>query len=402
VSWLFGGGRSDGDPVAAFASCVAAGGVAVFPADTVYGLACDPLNRVAVERLYLLKRRPRDKAAAVMFFSLKAALEALPEVPPRTAELLRRLLPGAVTVLLPNPAQRFALACGDDPDTLGLRVPILPGFEDIAQPVLQSSANRAGGPDPRRVADVPELLRAAADVVIDGGELHGTPSTVLDLRAFAQDGSWSIVREGVLAEAEVAAAIEGQFHFDPDTYEDMIREDIPLFEQLQEELVAGSGNGAKRVLELGTGTGETTRRLLRRHPDATVVGVDASESMLARARQTLPADRVSLRVGRLQDPLPEGPFDLVASALAIHHLTDEEKAALFARIAEVLDPAGRFVLADVVVPEDAADAVTALTPDFDRPSTVAQQLGWLADAGLEPRVTFSHRDLAVVVAHKPA
>lgn len=402
MSWLFGGGRSDGDAVAAFASCVASGGIAVFPADTVYGVACDPLNRVAVERIYLLKRRPRDKAAAVMFFSLRAALEALPEVPPRTRELLRRLLPGAVTVLLPNPVRRFALACGDDLETLGLRVPILPGFERISQPVLQSSANRAGGRDPRQIAEVPELLRAGADVVIDGGELPGTPSTVLDLRAFARDGSWSVLREGVVAEAEIAAAIEGQFHFDPDTYGAMIREDIPIFEQLQEELAVASGTDARRVLELGMGTGETTRRLLARHPSATVVGVDASEQMLERAGQTLPVDRVQLHVGRLEDPLPEGNFDLVASALAIHHLTGEDKVQLFARIAAALDPGGRFVLADVIVPDDPADAVTALTPDFDRPSTVAEQLEWLADAGLQPRVTFSHRDLVVLVAEKSA
>jgi tRNA threonylcarbamoyl adenosine modification protein (Sua5/YciO/YrdC/YwlC family) len=401
VSWLFGADGAKRDPAGGFERCVAAGGVAVFPADTVYGLACDPLNRIAVERLYLLKRRAREKPAAVMFFSLEAAFEALPELPPRTREAISRLLPGAVTVLVPTPAGRFPLACGDDPATLGVRVPALERFASVRQPVLQSSANRAGGPDPRRIEEVPELLRAAADLVIDAGELPGTPSTVLDLRSYEAEGTWSIVREGVVSEPEVRVALGGQFHFDPDTYAQMIRTDIPVFDRLQDELAAATGAGARRILELGTGTGETTRRLLQRHPDATLVGMDGSAEMLGRARQALPRQRVELRVARLQEPLPEGPFDLVASALAVHHLTDSEKADLFARIAAALAPGGRFALADVVVPDDAADAVTSLTPEFDRPSTVAQQLGWLAAAGLDARVAFAHRDLAVIVATKP-
>ena len=402
MSRLLAGARSDREAAAALADCVVAGGVAVFPADTVYGLACDPLNRIAVERLYLLKHRPRDKAAAIMFFSLDAAFEALPELPPRTREALSRLLPGGVTALLDNPRHRFPLACGDDLETLGVRVPRLAGFESVREPVLQSSANRAGGPDPRRIEEVPELLVAAADLVIDGGELPGTPSTVIDLRAYEQHGRWSILREGALSETEASVALEGQFHFDPDTYAAMIREDIPVFDRLQEELASASGVGARRILELGTGTGETTRRLLARHPDATIVGIDASEDMLRRAREALHGERVELHVARLQETLPAGPFDLVASALAVHHLTEAEKAGLFEWIAAVLEPGGRFVLADVVVPEDPQDAVTSLTADFDRPSTVAQQLGWLRAVGLEPSVRFEQRDLAVLVAYKPA
>jgi tRNA (cmo5U34)-methyltransferase len=107
-------------------------------------------------------------------------------------------------------------------------------------------------------------------------------------------------------------------------------------------------------------------------------------------------------VARLEDPLPDGRFDLVASALAIHHLTDHDKEPLFARVARALEPGGRFVLADVVVPADPADAVTSLTPDFDRPSPVADQLRWLEQNGLTPRVRFSHRDLVVIAADKPA
>ena len=187
----------------AFARCIAAGGVAVFPADTVYGLACDPENAEAAARLYELKGRPPDKPAAVMFFDRDAALAGLP---PRTARLLRHLLPGGLTALLPNPERRFPLACGPDPDTLGLRVPDLPALAG-APPVLQSSANRAGGPDARRLADVPQDIQARADLVLDGGELPGTPSTVVDLRAYESAGEWRIVRLGAVPEAAVAAAV---------------------------------------------------------------------------------------------------------------------------------------------------------------------------------------------------
>jgi L-threonylcarbamoyladenylate synthase len=194
-----------------FSRCIAVGGLVVFPADTVYGLACEPDSKEAVQRLYLLKRRRPDKPAAVMFFALDLALAALPELGPRTAGALRALLPGAVTVLLPNPAERFPLACGPDPRTLGLRVPAWPpalaALAEVRWPVLQSSANASGGPDARRLDDVPESLRRRADLVLDGGELPGTPSTVVDLRDFELDARWTIVREGAVAPADIAAAL---------------------------------------------------------------------------------------------------------------------------------------------------------------------------------------------------
>lgn len=378
------------------------GGVAVFGADTVYGLACDVHNRVAVERLYRLKRRRLDKPSAVMFFDAELALAALPELGVRTRAALGRLLPGPVTVLLPNPEGRFPLACGDDTSTFGLRVPVLPALAGVSWPVLQSSANLAGGPDARRLQDVPEPIRRAADLVLDGGELPGTPSTVIDLRRFEADGEWAIVRAGGMPEAEVHRALAGQFHFDPDTYAAMIREDIPVYDQLQDALVSASGTGARRVLELGTGTGETARRLLERHPEAFLVGVDESEPMLATARQALPAERVALQVSPIEQTLPEGPFDLVASALCVHHLPGETKRDLFTRVRAALRPGGRFVLGDVVVPPDPADAVTSLTPGFDHPSPLADQLRWLEQAGFAPRVVWEHRDLAVVVADATA
>jgi len=187
---------------------MAVGGLAVFPADTVYGLACDAQNRVAVERLYLLKRRSLRKPAAVMLFDLEVALAALPELGQRTRSALPRLLPGGVTVLLPNPAARFPLACGEDPYTLGLRVPAVASLAGVRWPVLQSSANRAGGPDPRELEQVPDLIRASVDLVIDGGRLPGTPSTVVDLRRYEEDGSWSVVRAGAVPGDQLAAALD--------------------------------------------------------------------------------------------------------------------------------------------------------------------------------------------------
>jgi ubiquinone/menaquinone biosynthesis C-methylase UbiE len=151
------------------------------------------------------------------------------------------------------------------------------------------------------------------------------------------------------------------------------------------------------VLELGTGTGETTLRVLERHPQATVIGLDGSRAMLAYARGALPAERVQLRLARFEEPLPEGPFDLVVSAFAIHHLDGPGKADLFRRVADVLAPGGRFVVADVVVPDDPADVVTPLDEGFDLPSTVADQLAWLTAAGLRAAVAWAHRDLAVLV-----
>jgi tRNA threonylcarbamoyl adenosine modification protein (Sua5/YciO/YrdC/YwlC family) len=387
-----------GQDAVAFERCMSVGGVAVFPADTVYGLACDAQSRLAVERLYALKGRRLDKPSAVMFFDLELALDALPELGPRTVAALERLLPGAVTALVPNPAHRFPLACGHDPLTLGLRVPVVARLVGVKWPVLQSSANLAGGPDALRLQDVPEPIRRRVDMLIDGGELPGTASTVLDMRGYEDAGSWRIVRPGVVQAPEIAAALEWQFHFDPGTYLGMIREDIPIYDRFQDELAQASGSGARRVLELGTGTGETAARLLARHPAAELVGIDESAAMLAAARARLPPARVSLQVARLQVPLPEGPFDLVASALCVHHLRGHEKQDLFARVRSVLSPGGRFVLADVIVPPQPADAVTSLSPGFDHPSSLADQLAWLASAGLPARVAWQHADLAVVVA----
>jgi L-threonylcarbamoyladenylate synthase len=195
------------EQVRTFERCIAVGGVALFPADTVYGLATDPESPEGVERLYRLKGRPPARPAAVMFFSLEAALEALHELGPRTREALGRLLPGALTLVLPNPVRRYPLACGPEPERLGLRVPSLPALEAVDRAVLQSSANPSGGADARRLEDVDERIRRGVDLQLDGGELPGTPSTVVDLAGYEQDGSFAVLRPGAVSSEELHAAL---------------------------------------------------------------------------------------------------------------------------------------------------------------------------------------------------
>jgi tRNA (cmo5U34)-methyltransferase len=188
-----------------------------------------------------------------------------------------------------------------------------------------------------------------------------------------------------------------QFHFDPPTYLESMRAEIPVFDELQEQTALATADvDATQILELGVGTGMTTRVVLARHPEARLVGIDENAEMLAAA--DLDAD---LRVSRLEDPLPQGPFDLVVSCLAIHHLDSAGKRELFRRIAAVLRPDGSFVLADVVVPERDEDAVTPTTSGYDRPDPLSDQLEWLREAGFEADTTWSWKDLAVVRADLP-
>jgi len=191
-----------------------------------------------------------------------------------------------------------------------------------------------------------------------------------------------------------------RFQFDPDSYLAMMREDMPRYEELQDVVAAATaGLLARRILELGTGTGETARRVLAAHPGATLIGIDESEPMLAAARAKLDAD---LRVQRLQDPLPSGPFDLVVSALAIHHLDRNEKQDLFQRVHAELGTGGRFVLADLVVPEQAEDVVTPATPGFDKPDRLADLVAWLREVGFVTAVEWARQDLAVLRADVPS
>jgi L-threonylcarbamoyladenylate synthase len=199
------------EDVRTFERCIAVGGVALFPADTVYGLATEPDSREGVHRLYRLKSRAPDRPAAVMFFRLELALAALPELGGRTRAAVERLLPGGVTLVLPNPARRYPLACGPNPERLGLRVPRLEGelapLTAVRWPVLQSSANPSGGGDARRVEEVDARIRAGVDMILDGGELPGAPSTVVDLTGYEFDGSFEILREGAVPRVAVEAAL---------------------------------------------------------------------------------------------------------------------------------------------------------------------------------------------------
>jgi L-threonylcarbamoyladenylate synthase len=193
------------EDVEAFERCIGRGGVAIFPADTVYGLACNPGSTGSVERMYALKGRPPDQPSAVMFFQLDRALTALPDVGPRTENVLRELLPGAVTAVLPNPSSRYALAGGTG---VGLRVPRLEGalapLAEARVAVLQTSANLTGEPPVRRLGDVDAGIMEGVDIVLDGGELSGTPSTVLDLTHYEQDGTWEILREGAVSRSRLS------------------------------------------------------------------------------------------------------------------------------------------------------------------------------------------------------
>ena len=197
-----------------------------------------------------------------------------------------------------------------------------------------------------------------------------------------------------------------QFHFDPTTYMDLMRAEVSAYDRLQEVVAAATeGIAVSRVLDLGTGTGVTLAAVLAQHPAARAVGIDESAAMLQAARDQFGwedsgDDRIDLRVADLADPLPPGRFDLVVSALAVHHLDGAGKADLFRRVAAVVGPPGRFVLGDVVVPEDPADAVTPISDDYDRPSSVTDQLGWLDEAGFEATVVWAERDLAVVRADR--
>ena len=185
----------------------------------------------------------------------------------------------------------------------------------------------------------------------------------------------------------------------PEGYLDWVRHEIADYDRVQDELVdATRRTFPSRILDLGTGSGETARRLLEAHPEARIACVDASEAMLGAAREVL-GDRATFHVSQLEAELPEGPFTLVTSAFAIHHLPAAEKERLFVRVAEALRPGGRFVVGDDVLTGDPAKATVELS-DYDRPSSLADQLDWLTAAGLRPRVCWSERDLAVIAADK--
>jgi len=191
---------------AALERCVAAGGVAVFPADGLYGLACDPLAPAAVDRIQALKGREDRKPSAVMYFSPLAMRELVSGFGPRTGAAAGALLPGPVTLVVANPERRYPLACREDPGRLGVRL-IEGPLAGAMCPVFQTSANRSGEPSVASFEEVPAEILAGADLAIDGGALSGLPSTVIDLTRLDETGEWSILREGALPREEAEARL---------------------------------------------------------------------------------------------------------------------------------------------------------------------------------------------------
>ncbi len=185
---------------------VQAGGVVVFPTDTVYGLGCDPLDGAAIERIHALKGRDDRKPSAVMFFSPLAMRELVATLGPAARDALGALLPGPVTLVVHNSEQRYPLACREDPARLGLRL-IEGPLAGAASALFQTSANLSGEPAPHRFEEIDPRILAGVELAIDGGELGGTASTVVDLTTIDPGGGWSILREGAMPAAEVERAL---------------------------------------------------------------------------------------------------------------------------------------------------------------------------------------------------
>jgi L-threonylcarbamoyladenylate synthase len=190
---------------------IAGGGVAVFPADGLYGLACDPLDAAAIERIHALKGRDDGKPSAVMYFSPLAMRELVAGLGPRSREAVGALLPGPVTLVIANPDGRYPLACRADPERLGVRLIDGP-LADAMCPLFQTSANRSGEPAPGSFAAIPTGIVEAVDLAIDGGQLTGLPSTVVDLTLYDDHGQWKILREGALPAEDVAGALQVPGH----------------------------------------------------------------------------------------------------------------------------------------------------------------------------------------------
>ena len=188
---------------AALDRCVFAGGVALFPADGLYGLACDPLRVSAIERIHAIKGRDDGKPSAVMYFSPLAMRELLSGLGERSRDAVAALLPGALTLVLANPEERYPLACRDDRSRLGVR--LLDGpLAGASCAIFQTSANPSGDPPPPRFVDVDPAILAAVDLAIDGGELTGRPSTVVDLTGLESGGGWRVLREGAVPADELS------------------------------------------------------------------------------------------------------------------------------------------------------------------------------------------------------
>lgn len=186
--------------------CVSSGGVAIFPSDGLYGLACDPLNSEAIAKIHRLKGRDDGKPSAVMYFSPLAMRELVAELGPRTAGFVSVLMPGPVTLIVANPKRRYPLACREDPERLGIRL-IGGPLAGTMSPIFQTSANVSGEYAPARFEEIPQAIVDGADLAIDAGELPGIPSTVVDITAIDEDGSWHVLRDGALSPGDLTSAL---------------------------------------------------------------------------------------------------------------------------------------------------------------------------------------------------
>jgi L-threonylcarbamoyladenylate synthase len=186
---------------------IRAGKPVLLPTDTVYGLCATPYRSEATERLYRLKGREATQPTAIISTDVDFLVELVPELHGRVGTILRALLPGPYTLVVPNPAHRYRWLTGSRPETLGVRVPVLPEqaswIVERVGAIVATSANLAGGPDPRRLEDVPEQIRSKVAVAVDGGELPGIPSTVLDLTG----DDPVVLREGAVAAEDALAAV---------------------------------------------------------------------------------------------------------------------------------------------------------------------------------------------------
>ncbi len=199
---------ADGEAAAreALESCVASGGVAVFPADGVYGLCCDPIDSNAIGRIHLIKGRDEGKSSAVLYFSPLAMRELVAGLTSRVADAVGQLLPGPLTLILPNPDRRYPLACREDPERLGVR--LLDGpLAGMSLPVFQTSANLSGSAPASTFSGIEASILEGVDLAIDGGDLQGDPSTVLDLTDYEADGGWTVLREGAMSADRLAAVL---------------------------------------------------------------------------------------------------------------------------------------------------------------------------------------------------
>jgi len=177
--------------------------------------------------------------------------------------------------------------------------------------------------------------------------------------------------------------VSAQFHSKAASYLEAIRADVLRYDELQDQAVAAIPFAPERVLELGIGTGETTKRILAAHPGAQITGLDSSPDMVFRARELLE----DVQLARMEDPLPDGPWDLVISVLSVHHLTDDQKRLLFRRVRE---QSKALVLGDVVKAEV---QVASLEPEVDFPDSAEELADWCGG-----KVAWTGDDLAVVAA----